>query len=82
MLAPFETLVVLEQRLAEQLLDFERLDGAWPRGRTAIERADTGRHRSAARGRAIQDRHPAEPHRPWPCRDLGRRRGAVPAAGS
>ncbi len=24
--------------LAERLLDFERLDEAWPRGRTAIER--------------------------------------------
>ncbi len=28
--APSETLVALEQRLAEHLLDFERLDEAWP----------------------------------------------------
>ncbi len=27
---PSETLPVLEQRLAERLLDFERLDEAWP----------------------------------------------------
>ncbi len=29
----------LPPALAERLLDFERLDEAWPRGRTAIERA-------------------------------------------
>ncbi len=33
--AASETLPALEQRL----LDFDRLDEAWPRGRTAIERA-------------------------------------------
>ena len=27
---PSETLPALEQRLAERLLDFERLDEAWP----------------------------------------------------
>ncbi len=38
-----ETLPALEQRFADRLLDFERLDEAWPRGRTAIERAKIGR---------------------------------------
>ena len=37
-----ESLVSLEQLLAERLLDFDRLDEAWPRGRTAIERAEIG----------------------------------------
>ncbi len=46
--APSETLVALEQRLAERLLDFERLYETWPRGRTAIERAEIGRHREDA----------------------------------
>ncbi len=46
--ATSETLVALEQRLAERLLDFERLDAAWPRGRTAIERAEIGRQREDA----------------------------------
>ncbi len=32
---PSETLPVLEQRLTERLLDFDHLDEAWPRGRTA-----------------------------------------------
>ncbi len=36
--AASETLPVLEQRLTERLLDFERLDEAWPRGRSAIKR--------------------------------------------
>ncbi len=36
---PSETLPVLEEQPVECLLDFERLDEAWPRGRTAIERA-------------------------------------------
>ncbi len=36
---PSESLVTLDQYLAERLLDFERLDEAWPRGRTPIERA-------------------------------------------
>ncbi len=34
-----ETLPVLEDHVTERLLAFERLDAAWPRGRTAIERA-------------------------------------------
>ncbi len=46
--ASSETLPVLEQRLAERLLAFERLDAAGPRGRTAIERAEIGRHREGA----------------------------------
>ncbi len=45
---PSETLVSLERRLTERLLAFERLDTAWPRGRTMIERADTGRQREDA----------------------------------
>ena len=45
---PSETLVSLEQRLVERLLHFERLDEAWPRGRTAIERAEIGRRREDA----------------------------------
>ncbi len=43
-----ESLVSLEQRLADALLDFERLDAAWPRGRTALERAEIGRRREEA----------------------------------
>ena len=43
MSAPSETLPVLEQRLTERLLDFEHLDEAWPKGRTAVERAEIGR---------------------------------------
>ncbi len=35
--------MALESRLAEALLGFDRLDAAWPRGRTAIERAEIGR---------------------------------------
>jgi hypothetical protein len=46
--ATSETRPALEQRLAERLLDFERLDEAWPRGRTAIERAEIGRQREDA----------------------------------
>ena len=38
--ATSETLPALEQRLDERLLAFERLDTAWPKGRTAIEHAD------------------------------------------
>ncbi len=38
-----QTLVALEQRLAERWLAFERLDEAWPKGRSAIERAEIGR---------------------------------------
>ena len=48
MTGPSETLPVLESRLAERLLDFERLDAAWPRGRTVIERAGIGRQREDA----------------------------------
>ncbi len=47
--ATSETLPVLEQRLAERLLDFERLDEAWPHSRTAIERAEIGRQRGDVR---------------------------------
>ena len=43
---PSETLPVLEQRLTERLLAFELLDEVWPRGRTAIERAEMGRERA------------------------------------
>ena len=32
-----------EQQLAGRLLAFERLSETWPRGRTAIERAEIGR---------------------------------------
>ncbi len=42
---PSETLAALEHRLDERLLAFEHLDEAWPRGRTAIERAEIGRQR-------------------------------------
>ena len=56
--APSETLVALEQRLAERLLDFNRLDTAWPCGRTAIERAEIGRRREDTLSEidALQDR--------------------------
>ena len=46
--AASETLVSLEQRLTERLLNFERLDEAWPRGRTALERAYIGLQRGNA----------------------------------
>ncbi len=36
---PSESLVTLESHLTQRLLDFERLDEAWPKGRTALERA-------------------------------------------
>ena len=45
---PSETLVDLEQRLTERLLDFGRLDEVWPRGPSAIERAEIGRQREDA----------------------------------
>ncbi len=48
MLVPSESLVTLEQGPAERLLAFELLDEAWPRGRTAIERAEIGRQRDDA----------------------------------
>ena len=51
------TLPVLDQRLAKRLLAFERQDEAWPRGCTAIKRAeispqreDLSRSLSACRG--------------------------------
>ena len=55
---PSESLPVLEQRLAERLLDFERLDEAWPKGRTAVERAEIGRQREDALSEivALRDR--------------------------
>ncbi len=34
---PSKTLPVVEQRLAERLFAFERLDETWPRGRAAIK---------------------------------------------
>ncbi len=40
---PSETLPALDQRLAGRLLAFDLLDEAWPKGRTAIERAEIGR---------------------------------------
>ena len=43
MLAASETRPALER-----LLDFDLLDEAWPRGRTAIERAEIGRRREDA----------------------------------
>ncbi len=43
---PSETLPILDWRLAEHLLAFVLLDKAWPRGRTAIERAEIGRQRN------------------------------------
>ena len=50
---PSETLVALEHRLTERWLAFERLDEAWPRGRTAIERAEIGRQREDVRSGAV-----------------------------
>ncbi len=46
--AASETLPVLEQRRTERLLAFERLDTAWPRDRTTVERANTVRQRDDA----------------------------------
>ncbi len=46
--AASETLVDLEQHLAARLLAVERLDEAWPSGRTAIERAEIRRQREDA----------------------------------
>ena len=45
---PSESLPALERHLAGRLLDFERLDEAWPCGRTAFDRAEIGRHREDA----------------------------------
>ena len=44
--ATSETLVALDQRLAEHLLDFVLLDKAWPHAHTAIERGKVGRQRN------------------------------------
>ena len=46
--AASETLFSLEQRLADRLLEFERFDEAWPRGRSALERAQIGGRREEA----------------------------------
>ncbi len=43
-----ESLVALESHLVDHLLDFEDLDAAWPKGRTAVERARIGREREEA----------------------------------
>ena len=64
-----ETLPALEQRLAERLLAFERLDDAWPRGRTAIERAEIGRQREDAPSQIVTLRQRIV---------TSRRRGAAP----
>jgi hypothetical protein len=45
---PAESLVALEAQLTDTLLDFERLDEAWPKGATAVERAEIGRRREEA----------------------------------
>ncbi len=50
---PSETLVALEHQLAERLLAFETMDAAWPKGRTAIERAEIGRQREDVRSGAV-----------------------------
>ena len=59
---PSKALPALEQRLVERLLDFERLDEAWPNGCTPIERAEIGRHREDALSEIATER------RPWPMR--------------
>ncbi len=60
--AASETLPGLEQRLAERLLAFERLDEAWPSGRTAIERAEIGRECEEALYEIASLRQPCCPH--------------------
>ncbi len=50
---PSESLVDLEHQLAAALINFETLDTAWPRGRTAIERAEIGRQREDVRSGAV-----------------------------
>ncbi len=44
--------------LAERLLALDRLDEAWPRGRTVMERAENGRRRNGvlAEIAALQER--------------------------
>ncbi len=51
--AASQTLVDLEQHLAARLLALERLDEAWPSGRTAIERAEIRRQREDALSGAV-----------------------------
>lgn len=48
MLDPAERPAVLEERLTAALLGFDRLDDAWPKGATAVERAEIGRRREEA----------------------------------
>ncbi len=48
MFDPSESPAVLEHQLVGHLLDFETLDAAWPKGRTAVERAEIGRRREDA----------------------------------
>ena len=43
-----ESPAALEQHLIAALLDFERLDDTWPKGATAVERAEICRQRSVA----------------------------------
>ncbi len=45
---PVESPAALEQRLVDSLLRFEELSEAWPKGATAVERAEIGRRRSVA----------------------------------
>ncbi len=52
---PSETLPVIEEQPVECLLDFERLDEAWPRGHTAIERAEPTRTHDNANSRATEN---------------------------
>ena len=54
---PSETLVALEERLAQRLLDFERFDEAWPRSRSALDRAEIGRRREEALSDIMSLRH-------------------------
>ncbi len=66
---PSDTLPALEQRLAERLLDFETVAAAWPKGRTAIARAEIGREREEALYEIASLRQPC-----CPPRGLGQRR--------
>ncbi len=55
--APTESLVALESHHAAALIRFDELDAAWPRGRTAIERAEIGRERENALSEIMALRH-------------------------
>ena len=55
--APSESLVALERQLAAALVRFETLDTAWPKGRTALERAEIGRRREEALSEIMVLRH-------------------------